>query len=325
VRAALVGVFVLVAAACGDRRGTGDAGSAPPPVDAAIDAQRAPDPARQHQARVANAEGDRCAAAGRSADAIAAFERAVDLDPAYSRAWANLGWARFGAGDLRGAAAANQRALALAGDDPELLGSAHYNLGRVAQAQGDLIAAREAYRASLRARPHAGVAARLEALDSPAERAADVDLLVAAPPTAAAGRDVVASSAGAALARLGVAGTPLVADPSFGLGGHDSLVVVGRRAGGRWASLVLGAGHLVKIRAEDLDGDGAEERVIEGDQRIWIVDLGAEGPRCQLELPVGTSFHAGAKGELIVDEGTDPAGPQGRYRLVEGRFRKLEM
>ena len=64
-----------------------------------------------------------------------------------------------------------------------------------------------------------------------------------------------------------------------------------------------------------------------------MIDLTADGPRCLLELPAGFRFRLEPQGKRsdVIIEAADPStvpepdGPQGRWRLVEGRYRKLEL
>jgi tetratricopeptide (TPR) repeat protein len=74
--------------------------------------------------------------------AIAAYRRAIDLEPKFAAAHTNLGTALMAQGDLEGAIAAYRRALAL---DPKLA-MAHYNLGNALYTKGDLAGAIAAFR-----------------------------------------------------------------------------------------------------------------------------------------------------------------------------------
>ena len=99
--------------------------------------------------------GRACAAAGRGAEALAAFRRAVSLDAGLADGWRELAAAHFAAGDV----AAGDRAYAaysrLIPDPPEL------NDARVALADNRLAAARDILLQHLKQAPHDVVALRL--------------------------------------------------------------------------------------------------------------------------------------------------------------------
>src|SRR6202008_4456577 len=61
---------------------------------------------------------------GRTADAIAHYRRAIEIQPDYAPAFNNLGVALRASGSVDAAIDAYQRALSIAGDYPD----AHYNL-----------------------------------------------------------------------------------------------------------------------------------------------------------------------------------------------------
>jgi tetratricopeptide (TPR) repeat protein len=78
---------------------------------------------------------------GRRGEAVAAYQKALQIDPASAEAWFKLGLAFQDSRHPDGAAQAYRRALTLRPD----LAEAEANLGVVLQEQGDLAAAKEAY------------------------------------------------------------------------------------------------------------------------------------------------------------------------------------
>ena len=99
--------------------------------------------------------GDRAWAA-----AIGEFEAALRIIPDEPHALSELGWAAFRAGDMERARAANEKAVALS-EDSALKAASLYNLGRIAEEQGDTTAAIEWYGKSVELRPIASVQARM--------------------------------------------------------------------------------------------------------------------------------------------------------------------
>lgn len=109
-------------------------------------------PSASAQAHVAAlAEGNRAQAAGRPDEAIAAYRRALELQPGSPTAQFNLGTALAALEQVE--AAVEALSLAVEGfSDAERKGLAHYNLGNVLARAGRLDDALAAYRASLRLR-----------------------------------------------------------------------------------------------------------------------------------------------------------------------------
>ncbi len=88
-------------------------------------------------------------AAGRLADAVRAYTRALGHDPSYTEAWFNLGNAQYELGQKRDAVASFERALAL---DPSYE-EAWNNLGNVHSELGELAIAIDAYHRALAINP----------------------------------------------------------------------------------------------------------------------------------------------------------------------------
>lgn len=104
------------------------------------------------QAHVAaTADGNRAHAAGRADEAVAAYRRALELQPGSAAAQFNLGTALAALGQSD--AAIESLSLAVEGfTDAERKALAHYNLGNALARAGRLDDALAAYRASLRLR-----------------------------------------------------------------------------------------------------------------------------------------------------------------------------
>jgi tetratricopeptide (TPR) repeat protein/mono/diheme cytochrome c family protein len=83
---------------------------------------------------------------GRRAEAMAAFDRAIEIDPLYANAHRARGITLYREGRLEDAAREYERAIQLAPDDV----SAHHNFGVLSQAQGKLDDAIAHYRDALR-------------------------------------------------------------------------------------------------------------------------------------------------------------------------------
>lgn len=111
-------------------------------------------------------EGRRLTKAGQHSEAIATYLQALEVDPSDVALLGELGWASFKGGDLPGARHATTHGLRFARTD-EQRGMLTYNLGRVAEAEGDPTRAAELYRESLTLRDNATVRKRLEALHAP--------------------------------------------------------------------------------------------------------------------------------------------------------------
>lgn len=105
--------------------------------------------------------------------AIAAFERALAIDPDDPRALAELGWAAFFVPDLDLAEAKTRAALDRT-VEAKGKGAALYNLGRIAEQRGKTAEAIALYQQSLRERPNGTVRDRLATLDLAAATAHDV-------------------------------------------------------------------------------------------------------------------------------------------------------
>ncbi|MGH9629755.1 MAG: tetratricopeptide repeat protein, partial [Bryobacteraceae bacterium] len=82
-------------------------------------------------------------------EAAAEFRKAVEIDPAFIRAWTNLGSSLAQAGDMEESVDAFRKAVALDGKDPQL----RMNLGIALRAKGDADLALKEFRAVLKSRP----------------------------------------------------------------------------------------------------------------------------------------------------------------------------
>lgn len=94
---------------------------------------------------------------------MAAFERALAIEPNDPRLLSEIGWAAFLAGDLERAEQANRDSVRFA-TDPNIQGASLYNLGRVAEARDQPNVAARYYMRSLAVRANDTVTARLEKL-----------------------------------------------------------------------------------------------------------------------------------------------------------------
>jgi hypothetical protein len=172
----LVASLSVLLAGCSRTASTPD-GSAPPvAVDAAVvDASPPRDAGRGDAAALSPSErakalkdlneGRKLSRAKNWTAAMAAFERVLAVTPDDVPALSELGWAALQANDLPRAARANRRALANA-KTPALRAPVLYNIGRVAEAQGDKDAAAKAYAESLALRDNAEVKKRIASLDA---------------------------------------------------------------------------------------------------------------------------------------------------------------
>ncbi len=89
------------------------------------------------------------AASGNRAEAIAAYERAIEIDPGHVDALINRGMLAYEQGDLRKAGQSFQKAVELAPDNP----IARFNLGSVLEETGRLDEARKNLREAVRINP----------------------------------------------------------------------------------------------------------------------------------------------------------------------------
>lgn len=171
--------------AAGDPATAGAAGpqasTAPVPSTAA-----APDPDKVATFRRSLLLGRRLSRAGQHAEAIAAFQIALEAMPGHPVAQGELGFAALGAGDLPLAERAS-RDSARGAIDPKQRAASLYNLGQALERQGKRDEAARAYVESLALRPHPSVEARLASLGLP-------------PAPAGTAAPAVVASAGASLA-----------------------------------------------------------------------------------------------------------------------------
>ena len=85
-------------------------------------------------------------------EAIADLNRAVEIDPSFAPAWANLGIVLDQQGKLDEAAASFQKAIQYAGN-VEMAVQLHYRLGNLLTKKGDAPQAAEHYREALKLEP----------------------------------------------------------------------------------------------------------------------------------------------------------------------------
>jgi tetratricopeptide (TPR) repeat protein len=184
---------VIVLAACSGKKGQQEAEPAAAPAEPAAEEAAASstdlpafeEPKRERPKPLGDAQKKALRAfmrQGRAlqkdkkwAEATEVYERAVALAPGSARAFSELSWSAFQAGDHARAREAAELSVKLA-VDPKLKAASLYNAGRAAEAQGEAEAAADLYRRSLELRPHKAVRKRLDALGStPATAASDDD------------------------------------------------------------------------------------------------------------------------------------------------------
>lgn len=107
------------------------------------------DPLRRRWALALGQRADALAAGGRPLDAVAVYERALEIAPDDGRIHLNLGIAQRATGDLVGAIASYRRSLALAPNDPITL----VNLGIALADRGDTTSAERALRRAIEIAP----------------------------------------------------------------------------------------------------------------------------------------------------------------------------
>lgn len=130
------------------------------------------DAAKQKLFNAALAEGRKLADHGKNPEAIAAFQRALAIDPSGVRALSELGLAHYRLKQYAEAEAAMRKALKGA-RDPGQRGRSYYNLGLILEGKGNTQGAIAAYSDSLKARYHQVVLERLRKLDAAAASALD--------------------------------------------------------------------------------------------------------------------------------------------------------
>lgn len=130
------------------------------------------DAAAQKLFNAALNEGRKLADHGKNPEAIAAFQRALAIDPTGVRALSEMGLAHYRLKQYAEAEAAMRKALKGA-RDPGQRGRSYYNLGLILEGKGDAKGAVAAYSDSLKARYHQIVLDRLRKLDATAASALD--------------------------------------------------------------------------------------------------------------------------------------------------------
>lgn len=122
--------------------------------------REAPNPSKMAAYRKHLTEGRRLASKSTFPEAIKEFEQALEAVPGDAPALLDLGWAHFKAGELDKAKKRTEEALGRT-TNPQLKGSAHYNLGRIAEEKKDYKEAVDHYQISLELRPNEIVEKRL--------------------------------------------------------------------------------------------------------------------------------------------------------------------
>lgn len=154
--------------------------AAPPPRAPAKPTAPAVTPDARKAYAVHLAAGRKLAADKRWGEATAELDKALAEVPHDPRALLDLGWAAFQAGDVKKAERASREAVRRA-PDAATRAKAHYNLGRVAEAEGKRDLAARCYGESLRLRPNETVQRQLDALTKPAPAASAPPATSAAP------------------------------------------------------------------------------------------------------------------------------------------------
>lgn len=162
--AALASLVLVLACSRGERESAAVVDAGPIPAASTPAASSKPSTEKPTTFSRALVEGRAHAREKRWSDAVAAFERALALEPDNVVVLNELGWAAFNAGDDTRAQRANERALALS-PTPAQEAQALYNEGRRLEALGKLDLARSMYERSLAARDNEVVQKRLESLD----------------------------------------------------------------------------------------------------------------------------------------------------------------
>lgn len=122
--------------------------------------REAPNPTKMTEYRKHLTEGRLLASKSTFPEAIKEFEKALEAVPGDAPALLDLGWAHFKAGELDKAKKRTEEALGRT-TNPKLKGSAHYNLGRIAEEKKNYKEAVEHYQVSLELRPNEIVVKRL--------------------------------------------------------------------------------------------------------------------------------------------------------------------
>ncbi len=173
----LVAVMALAVAGCkkeppAPAPAPAKAAAAQPKAEAPIAKPRQLSREEARRFRAAMADGRKLGRAGDHAGAVAAFDRALAVQPDDPGALSELGWEAFLGRSLDRAEAATRRAVAAA-TEPRLKAASLYNLGRVLEERGRRDAAAAAYAESLHARPSRTVREQLAKIDPAAAAAAD--------------------------------------------------------------------------------------------------------------------------------------------------------
>jgi hypothetical protein len=128
-------------------------GTAKTPATKAPPEQKKPTKKQLKTFRQHLAEGRRLAKAGTYAEAIAMFDKAVEIEPGNARAWSELGFAHYKVDANDESIAASRMSMRLA-KDPRVKAASGYNLGLAFEAADKRDRARAVYRDSLELRPN---------------------------------------------------------------------------------------------------------------------------------------------------------------------------
>ena len=326
---------LLLAAACG-RGGEEDDKPAVSPIEAArLDeaAPRAkpgpqaerpapipPEKRREYAARLR--AGRAHAKAKRWGEAVSEFEAALALVPMDDRALSELGWAAFQAGDQVKAEKANADSVRVS-SQPELKAASLYNLGRVAEARGDVDRAAALYADSLVLRPNRTVVKRLVALGRQAPRRDPFSPVAEETPCTApvAGPDLVCTclkkieayeedfAIECTIGSVGSADDLRMASVTRGLGSHSFYLA---HEGPKGWSVIGSLGDLYEGGVggvlNEREEVKAEEKTIAGVRVLWYEwretghdsDMGIDEEETHEDVTVALAVLGGDKGEPSV-------------------------
>jgi hypothetical protein len=252
-------------------------------------------------------------------EAVTEFEAALAAVPMDDRALSELGWAAFQAGDQEKAEKANADSVRVS-SQPDLKAASLYNLGRVAEEQGDRDRAAALYTDSLVLRPNKAVVKRLVALGKPAPKPDAVSPSGEATPctTPVEGPDLVCDclkkmeafeedfAIECTIGSVGDADDLRMASVTVGLGSHEFFLAQqgdkGWRVIGGLGDLYEGGVAGVFNEREDVK---VEEKTIGGARILWYEwreighdsDMGIDEEDSHEHVTVALAVLGGAKEE----------------------------